>query len=65
MTSRALASRMAESSEDEAGAHMSGVKADKESYCDTVNVDTSDSSTVRSLFETLRALQLSALARNR
>ena len=56
---------MAESSEDKAGAHMSGIEADKESDCDTVNVDTSDSSSVRSLFETLCALPPSALARNR
>ena len=55
---------MAENSEDEAGAHMSGVEADTESECDTVNVDTSDFSSVRSLFETLCALLPSALARN-
>ena len=46
---------MAESSKDEAGAHMSGVEADTKSDCDTVNVDTSDSSSVRSLFETLHS----------
>ena len=56
---------MVESSENKAGAHMLGVEADIESDCDTVNVDTSDSSSLRSLFETLRALLPSALARNR
>ena len=44
---------------------MSGVEADTESDCDIMNVDTCDSSSVRSLLETLRALPLSALARNR